>query len=218
MAGPILLTGFQPFGVHAVNPTMLLMDRLAGAEGVVTATLPVEYDRCGEVFAALLDAHAPSAALCFGLSYRTDTVLIERLAWNRDETGQADNAGVVRTDAVIVEGAPPAYGCGLAVPLLVRALAGAGVPAGTSDHAGGFVCNHLYYRARHTIETRGLGIPMAFIHVPPLPEHCTDRVGGLPIERLEAGVRAVVDAVRRSIASDIHTDCTDLRTDLTKFS
>ncbi|HYG84621.1 MAG TPA: pyroglutamyl-peptidase I [Azospirillum sp.] len=195
MTGPILLTGFQPFGVHAVNPTMLLMDRLAGMEGVVTAILPVEYDRCGIVFADLLDRHKPVAALCFGLSYRTDSVLIERRAWNRDETEQADNAGVVRTDSVIVEGAPTSYGCGLPESLLERALAGAGVPVGFSDHAGGFVCNHLYYRARHTIETRGITVPMAFIHVPPLPEQATDRVGGLAIERLEAGARALVGAV-----------------------
>ncbi|WP_448191756.1 pyroglutamyl-peptidase I family protein [Azospirillum sp. sgz301742] len=200
MTAPLLLTGFQPFGSNAVNPTMLLMDRLAGTAGVVTATLPVEYGTAGDAFQALLDTHAPAAALCFGLSYRTDVVLVERLAWNRDETEQPDNAGIVRNGAVIVEGAPPAYGCGLPVPLLVRALAGAGVPVSVSDDAGGFVCNHLYYRARHAIETRGLTLPMAFLHVPPLPEHCTDRVGGLEIDRLEAGVRALVDAVRNGIA------------------
>ena len=201
MTGPILLTGFQPFGSNAVNPTMLLMDRLAGAPGVVTATLPVEYGTSGDAFEALLDRHRPAAALCFGLAYKTDVVLVERMAWNRDETEQADNAGVVRQGAVIVDGAPPAYGCGFPVPLLVRALAGAGVPVSLSDNAGGYVCNHLYFRARHAIETHGLSTPMAFIHVPPLPEHCTDRVGGLEIGRLEAGVRALVDAVRAGIVS-----------------
>lgn len=196
MTAPLLLTGFQPFGSNAVNPTMLLMDRLAGTAGVVTATLPVEYGTAGDAFEALLDAHGPAAALCFGLSYRTDVVLVERLAWNRDETEQADNAGVVRNGAVIVAGAPPSYACGFPVPLLAEALAGAGVPVSVSDDAGGFVCNHLYYRARHAIATRGLTLPMAFIHVPPLPEHCTDRVGGLAMERLEAGVRALVKAVQ----------------------
>jgi len=196
MTGPILLTGFQPFGGHAVNPTMLLMDRLAGTEGVVTATLPVEYDRCGDAFAALLDQHRPSAALCFGLSYRTDVVRVERVARNRDETDQPDNTGIVRTDDVIAADGPESYPCGLPVPRLLAALAAAGVPADVSDDAGGFVCNHLYYRARHLIETRGLCLPMAFIHVPPLPEHCTDRVGGLAIETLEAGVRALVEAVK----------------------
>lgn len=200
MTRPILLTGFQPFGSNAVNPTMLLMDRLAGTEGVVTATLPVEYGASGDAFEALLDQHRPAAALCFGLAYKTDVLLVERIAWNRDQTAQADNTGTVRTGAVIVEGAPPAYGCGFPVPLLVRALAGAGVPVSLSDDAGGYVCNHLYFRARHAVATRGLGTPVAFIHVPPLPEHCTDRVGGLAIERLEAGVRALVDAVRGNLS------------------
>ncbi len=200
MTAPILLTGFQPFGSNAVNPTMLLMERLAGMEGVVTATLPVEYGTSGDAFEALLDAHRPAAALCFGLAYKTDVVLVERIAWNRDETGQADNAGTVRNGALIVEGAPPSYGCGLPVPLLVQALAEAGVPVSTSDHAGGYVCNHLYFRARHAIETRALNVPVAFIHVPPLPEHCTDRAGGLAFDRLEAGVRALLGAVRRSLS------------------
>lgn len=195
---PLLLTGFQPFGGNAVNPTMLLMDRLAGTPGVVTATLPVEYGTAGDAFENLLDRHRPAAALCFGLAGNTDVVLVERIAWNRDGTERADNAGVVRTGTVIVEGAPPAYGCGLPVPLLVRALAGAGVPVGLSDDAGGYVCNHLYFRARHAIETRGWRTPMAFLHVPPLPEHRTDRAGGLAFERLEAGVRALVEAVRSS--------------------
>jgi len=200
MSPPILLTGFQPFGSNAVNPTMLLMDRLAGTEGVVTATLPVEYGASGDAFEALLDRHRPAAVLCFGLAYKTDVVLVERIAWNRDATEQADNTGTVRTGAVIVEGAPPAYGCGFPVPLLVRALAGAGVPVSLSDDAGGYVCNHLYFRARHAVEARGLDTPVAFIHVPPLPEHCTDRVGGLAFERLEAGVRALVDAVRGNLS------------------
>lgn len=201
MTAPLLLTGFQPFGSNAVNPTMLLMDRLAGAEGVVTATLPVEYGTAGDAFEDLLDRHRPAAALCFGLAYKTDVVLVERVARNRDETGQADNAGVVRQGVAIVEGAPASYPCGFFVPRLVAALERGGVPVGLSDDAGGYVCNHLYFRARHAVATRGLATPVAFIHVPPAPEHCTDRVGGLPFERLEAGVRALVAAVRAGVTS-----------------
>jgi len=201
MTAPILLTGFQPFGPHAVNPTSLLMERLAGAEGVVTAVLPVEYDVCGDAFAALVEEHEPAAVLSFGLAFRTESVLIERLAWNRDESEQADTAGVVREDAPIVEDGPTAYGIGIPVPLLLRTLAAAGLPVGLSDHAGGFVCNHLYYRARHVIETRGLDLPMAFLHVPPLPEQVAGQSGrsGLPLERLEVGVRVLVDVLHQGL-------------------
>ncbi|MGQ9364886.1 pyroglutamyl-peptidase I family protein [Azospirillum sp. ST 5-10] len=201
MAGPLLLTGFQPFDEHAVNPTALLMERLAGMEGVITAVLPVEYDTCGTVLAGLVERHAPVAVLSFGLSFRTDSVLVERLAWNRDESDKADNAGVVRAGAEIVAGAPTAYGCGMPVPLLVRVLAQAGVPVAISDHAGGYVCNHLYFRARHMVEAGGLDLPTAFIHVPPLPEQVAGHSGrsGLAFDRLERAVRTLVDALRRGL-------------------
>lgn len=197
----ILLTGFQPFGEHAVNPTALLMERLAGEEGVATAVLPVEYDACADRFAELVETHAPIAALSFGLAFKTDYILIERLAWNRDESPQADNAGVVREDAPIAADGPAAYGCGLPVPLLLQTLARAGLPVTFSDHAGGFVCNHLYYRARHLIETRGLDIPMAFLHVPPLPEQVAGRAGrrGLEMERVELAARAALSLLRRGL-------------------
>lgn len=194
VTAPILLTGFQPFGEHAVNPTALLMERLAGGPGVVTAVLPVEYDVCGEVFAALVAEHRPMAALCFGLAARSDYIKIERLAWNRDESEQADNAGVVRTDAPIVADGPTAYGSALPIPTLMRELAIAGLPVTFSDFAGGFVCNHLFYRARHLIETQGLDLPMGFVHLPPLPEQVADEPGriGLPLDRQELAVRTLV--------------------------
>ncbi|WP_029010869.1 pyroglutamyl-peptidase I [Azospirillum halopraeferens] len=205
MGGPILLTGFQPFDGHEANPTALLMERLAGAEGVVTAVLPVEYDTCAAAFDALLEQHDPIAALSFGLSFRTESVLVERLAWNRDESPKADNAGVVREDAEIVPGGPTAYGCGIPVPLLVRTLARAGLPVAISDHAGGFVCNQLYYRARHRIATVGPDVPMAFLHVPPLPDQVAGQAGrsGLAPHRLEEGVRALLGALRRALGEEI---------------
>lgn len=200
MTAPILLTGFQPFGSNAVNPTMLLMERLAGTEGVVTATLPVEYGTSGDAFEDLLDKHEPAAVLCFGLAYKTDALLVERVAWNRDTTEQADNTGLVRQGVAILDDAPASYPCGFAVPVLVEALTAAGVPVEVSDDAGGYVCNHLYYRALHAVAMRGLDTPVAFIHVPPLPEHCTDRAGGLAFERLEEAVRALIAAVRGAVA------------------
>ena len=201
MTAPILLTGFQPFGEHAVNPTALLMERLAGSPGVVTGLLPVEYDVCVAAFAALVEQSRPRAALCFGLAARTDYIQIERVAWNRDESEEPDNAGVVRADLPILPDGPTAYGAGLPIPLLMRELAMAGLPVTFSDFAGGFVCNHLFYRARHLIETGGLDLPMGFIHMPPLPEQVSGLPGrsGLSLDRQELAVRALVGLLQRGL-------------------
>ncbi|MBV5336247.1 pyrrolidone-carboxylate peptidase, partial [bacterium] len=99
------------------------------------------------------------------------------------------------------EDGPTAYGCSLPIPELMRTLALAGAPVSFSDNAGGFVCNHLFYTARHHIETQGLYLPMAFIHTPPLPEQVADRPSrrGLPLDRLETAARAVVAWLRRGL-------------------
>lgn len=201
MAAPILLTGFQAFGDHAVNPTALLMERLAGEPGVVTAVLPVEYDACGGAFAALVEEHRPAAALCFGLAGTSDYIKVERLAWNRDESDKPDNAGVVRTDQPIEPDGPTAYGSALPIPMVIRELAIAGLPVTFSDFAGGFVCNHLFYRARHLVETRGLDLPVGFIHLPPLPEQVAGQPGrvGLRLDRQELAVRTLMGFLRQGL-------------------
>lgn len=200
-APPVLLTGFEPFGGETVNPTALLMERMAAVEGVVTAVLPVEYVTAAAAFRAAVARHQPMAVLSFGMNGASDFVLVEQIAWNRDECDATDNAGVVHGDDAIVEDGPTAYGTGMPVPFLVRTLAMAGVPVAMSDHAGGFVCNHLFYQARHWIETEGLDLPMAFLHVPPLPEQVADQAGrrGLSLDRLEAGAMALVAALRQAL-------------------
>lgn len=198
---PVLLTGFAPYGDLPVNSTATLMEAMAGEEGVVTAVLPVEYDTCALRFAELVAEHQPVAVAGFGMAPRSDFIVIERLAWNRDESKTPDNAGIVREDRAIVENGPAAYGGSLPVPLLLRSLALAGLPVSFSDHAGGFVCNHFFYRARHYIEQAELGIPMVFLHVPPLPEQIQDKARtGVPLDGLITAARTVVALLRQRIA------------------
>ncbi|MBP2229868.1 pyroglutamyl-peptidase [Azospirillum agricola] len=202
MTAPILLTGFQPFGDRTVDPTALLMERLAGEPGVVTATLSPLYDVCGEEMAALLDRHRPMAVLAFALSERTDSIRIERLAWNRDESAQADAAGTLREEHAIVADGPTAYGSTLPVPRVMRELAMAGLPVTFGDFSGGFLGNHLFYRTRHIIETAGMDAPMGFFHMPPLPDEAqaVRERRGLALERQELAGRVLVDMLRRALA------------------
>ncbi|MDR6769321.1 pyrrolidone-carboxylate peptidase [Azospirillum sp. BE72] len=214
MTAPILLTGFAPFGTPpdgepasasdhpwATDPTALLMDRLAGEPGVVTATLPPLYDACGEVFAELLAEHRPLAALGFAYWEASDYIRLERLAWNRDESPLADAAGTVREHADIVPDGPTAYGSTLPVPRVMRELSMAGLPVTFGDFSGGFLGNHLFYRARHAIESADLDIPYGFFHMPPLPERAATlrRFGGLSLERQELAVRTLVRMLRTAL-------------------
>ena len=38
---------------------------------------------------------------------------------------------------------------------MLRALKGRDIPAVISNHAGAYVCNHVFYTARHEIERLG---------------------------------------------------------------
>lgn len=215
MTAPILLTGFAPFGTlpdgepdldpvphpWAADPTGLLMDRLSGEPGVVTATLPPLYGACGDAFAELLAEHRPLAALGFAYLESSDYIRLERLAWNRDESPLPDAAGTVREHADIVPDGPTAYGSTLPVPRVMRELSMAGLPVTFGDFSGGFLGNHLFYRARHVIESADLDIPYGFFHMPPLPERAKElrRFGGLALERQELAVRTLVGMLRTAL-------------------
>jgi pyroglutamyl-peptidase len=170
--GRILVTGFGPFGPNGENPTALLMDRLAGRDGIVTAVLPVEYRTSILRFEALLTEHRPDAAIAFGLAAKSDRILIERVALNLDDAILPDNAGLLRQGERIAGDGPVGYWSTLPVDRLIAALQSAGLPASGSGHAGGYVCNHLFYGVRHGLECAGSAMPMGLIHVPPLP--CLD--------------------------------------------
>lgn len=187
----ILVTGFERFGPNDLNPSALLMDRLSGMDGVVAAVLPVEYGTSVARFEALLERHRPDAAIAFGLARCTDRIRLERVALNLDEAAAPDNAGVVRNGLRIAEDGPVGYWSTLPVDPMIAALEAAGLPAMGSGHAGGYVCNHLFYGVRHGIERRGSAMPMGFVHLPPLPGQVAGEAGRTGMD-LDAQERAAV--------------------------
>jgi pyroglutamyl-peptidase len=193
----LLVTGFGPFGPHDLNPTALLMARLNGTANVVTAVLPVEYGASVARFLELVDRHRPDAAIAFGLAWTADRILVERIALNLDEAERPDQAGVRRRGCRIAADGPVGYWSTLPVDRLITAVDAAGLPVAGSPHAGGYVCNHLFFGVRHRLETEGPVIPMGFVHVPPLPEQVAglDGRSGLELDHLEQAARIILSEV-----------------------
>jgi pyroglutamyl-peptidase len=167
----ILLTGFTPFGGHALNPTQALVEALgprfvhAGAE-VFPRLLRTHYRLSEQDFDAAVAEVGPDAIVSFGLAYSTDDIRPERIAVNFDD-GEEDGRLVARR---IAEDGPVGYFSTLPVEQMVADLAAAGLPAKASNHAGAYICNHIFYYARHRFERERRALPMGFVHVPPLPE------------------------------------------------
>ncbi len=194
----ILLTGFEPFAGAALNPSELAVRALAAAPPagllLVTAILPVTYAGAGPALRAALAAHRPDIMLATGLAGNRPHVAVERVAINVDDARIADNDGVARIDTPVIAGGPAAYFATLPIKAITAAIRAEGVPAEVSQSAGTFLCNHIFYLARHLAPRAG------FIHLPHLAEPAGP--DGLPLGQIVAALRAAL-AVLRDDAADL---------------
>jgi pyroglutamyl-peptidase len=71
----------------------------------------------------------------------------------------------VRRDVPVREGGPATLPTRLPVERIVEALAAEGYEVRTSDDAGGYLCNHLFYEMLTRLPD---GAVAGFVHVPPL--------------------------------------------------
>jgi pyroglutamyl-peptidase len=77
-----------------------------------------------------------------------------------------------------------------------QALQGRDIPVKISNHAGTYICNHLFYAARHFLEQRATPIPCGFIHVPAISEG--DDTLGLPLAIMIEAVETCLTSLRES--------------------
>jgi len=198
----LLLTGFEPFGEVKVNPSQLIVETLArdpdlrggrGCAGLTTAILPVEFAAAGARMGALIEEAQPDVILMLGVAAGRATIGLERIALNLDDSPtRPDNAGVAPDGAAIEPGGPLALAATLPLVELRAALTAAGIPAVISNHAGAYVCNHVFYVALRSVARLGLPARCGFIHVP-LPVHLQPAgAAGLSLADLIAGVRTAI--------------------------
>lgn len=196
-----LLTGFEPFGQFPTNPSWdalkLAADTGLLPQGACLARLPVSYAATYPAFEAAVREHRPEAALSFGLhggmhDRAPNGIYIETIARNRDGASKADNDGEARPAQPIVQGAPDELQATYPALELVKALQEEGYRAGTHTDAGGYLCNHLFYRAAHHF---GAGFPYGFVHVPPV-----DNMGGvLTLNQLAHAVAIMANTMAAAV-------------------
>jgi pyroglutamyl-peptidase len=199
VTGGVLLTGFEPFGGEAVNPSELVLKALQGwspSAGVAvhTQVLPCVF---GDAIVAMEQAMArtrPSVVIALGQAANRDEVSVERIAINVDDARIPDNAGAQPVDRPIVEQGAAAHFATLPIKAIVAALREAGLPAAVSQTAGTFVCNHVFYGLMDAIARRHPGVRGGFLHLPGLPEQRQALQGraGLPLPRMVEAVRLAV--------------------------
>jgi pyroglutamyl-peptidase len=183
----ILVTGFEPFGDHVENPSQAVVEALAGAPGLVTAVLPVTYGAAGSVLIELIESHAPAAVICLGVAGGRSAISLERVALNLNDAKAPDNAGEIRSGSMIEPEGPLAYWSTLPLDAMHEALQTAKIPVDISNHAGAYLCNHVFFCARHHFMRRGEDRPTGFIHLPPTAHSPDD--AGLPLVTMIEAIR-----------------------------
>ncbi len=187
----ILLTGFEPFGGSAINPSTLVVQALAAQAHIATAILPVDQVHGPEALLAALDQHQPEVLLMLGQATGRAAISIERVAINLMDYRIADNSGRTVSDEPIASDGPAAYFATLPVRAMLDTLLAAGIPAELSLSAGAYLCNQVMYVALHHIAQCGLPTRAGFVHLPMLPEQAAVEHRSVPSMALATMVEGV---------------------------
>jgi pyroglutamyl-peptidase len=205
---PILVTGFEPFGGEAVNPSALVAQALHGRtiDGVpvVGTVLPCVFGAALDVLNAALAHHRPQLVLSLGQAAGRSAFSLERVAINVDDARIPDNAGAQPIDTPVVPEGPTAHFTTLPVKAMVAALRDAGHPAELSNSAGTFVCNHVFYGLQHALRRRR-SARSGFMHLPLLPEQARAAQPSLPLAVMIDGTALALATALRLRGSDLHT-------------
>ena len=166
----ILLTGFEPFGTHKLNPSeeiaRALDGRRFGEHAVRGVVLPVHHREAAARMVTLLDELDPAAIVHVGLAEGRARIALERVGVNVMDYAIADNAGYRAVDEACVAGGPPAYFATLPLRDILAALTADGVPAYISSTAGTYLCNQTLYATMHAISAAGRPTRAGFVHLP----------------------------------------------------
>jgi len=189
----VLITGFDPFGGQAVNPSWeavrLLPDEIGNWQ-LIKRQLPTVFHKAAAKVLEEAAAQNPDAILCVGQAGGRKGITPEVVAINLREAGIPDNEGQQPVNVPVVEGGPAAYFSTLPVREMVKAMEAEGIPCGLSYSAGAFVCNDVLYTVLNRFE--GTATRAGFVHVPFLPQQAGEKLPSLPLEDIVRGLTAAI--------------------------
>lgn len=199
----VLLTGFEPFGGEAVNPSAEVAAALHGAvvagHRVVTAVLPCVFSSAGPALTDAIARTDPVLVLALGLAGGRAELGLERVALNLKDARICDNEGEQPLDGEVVPGGPSAWFSSLPVKAMAQGLRERGIPAVLSLSAGTFVCNAVFYALMNDLSRRR-GVRGGFIHLPFLPEQAArhSSAPGMPLGTMMQAVTWALEIALRT--------------------
>jgi len=196
----VLVTGFEPFGGDAINPSReiaLSLPRAVGGMQVSTAVLPVVYYASLAMLRRLVALNNPDVVICLGLAGGRPSLSFETRAVNLNEARIPDNDGQRPHSEPVHRGRPAALPPSLPLRHIARRLRRAGVPLELSRSAGTFLCNHIFYGLMDYVHAEDPSVLGGFIHVPFIEEQRAAHPGTsvAVLEDLVRGMRETIAAM-----------------------
>ncbi len=205
----LLVTGFGPFDTVETNTSELIVRELQNfpleRDGFCLRTriFPVIYETASEEITETILNTSPDILIMIGVSKTVKEMRLENIARNLDCSETFDNQNVTRKNLRILDDGPDQYRISLPLDEYAAILKQAGVPACVSNDAGGFLCNHYYYRACHHFATIPADCVCLFVHVPHLANggHASHQNSKLSISDATKGILLLAQHIKESMIS-----------------
>ena len=170
----ILITGFEPFGKHDLNPSQRLVKEISPKSSdhltLQRLILPVDHVAAPQILLEYIGQHQPDCVVSFGLAAGRAKISLERIAVNLKDFRHPDNRGGMVSNETVVNNGPAAYFTTLPLLEIFDALQRASIPVELSLSAGSFLCNQIFYELMHEISLNQRPMRAGFVHLPALPE------------------------------------------------
>lgn len=186
----LLITGFDPFCGHRVNPSWEAVRQLPekiGSFQLYKLNIPTVFGKAAQAVLTLAQELDADAVICVGLAGGRNAVTPERIAVNIRDARIADNEGNFYSGLRVDPAGPAAYFSTLPVDEMAAAIRSAGIPAGVSNSAGTYVCNDVLYTLLHCFPGKA-----GFIHVPQTPDMGEP---SLPLSTIVKALEAAIGAL-----------------------
>jgi len=199
----VLLTGFEPFGSHTVNPSELLVrsleGRVIGGRAVAVQVLPVETRTLRDRIDAALREQRPEVVIGVGYAPGRPSLALERAGLNVLDFAIPDASGAMRKNDPVQPGGPDARLTTLPLDEIVAAWTAAGVPGYVSNSAGTYLCNQWLYEALALTANAAPPVPAGFIHLPALPPQAmelgAERTPSMTLDLMKRGLETAIEAI-----------------------
>nr|XP_043883418.1 pyroglutamyl-peptidase 1-like [Solea senegalensis] len=195
----VIVTGFEPFGEHAVNSSWVAVQELeqlglGEAVELYVREVPVDYQAVERLLPSLWKELQPQLVVHVGVSGLATTVTLEQCGHNRGYK-RLDNCSFCPASQCCMENGSDCIDSVLDMELVCRRVndSDIGVTVSVSKDAGRYLCDYTYYTSLYL----GRG-HSAFVHVPPL---------GKPYSSRDLG--RALQAVVQEMLSLLELDCTE---------